>query len=146
MKARWLFLILAIILAGCELTLSYYVSVTEVEYTSKGVCSGVELTTNNPKITGIGYMYSTEGRDDSVRLTPGQPMRIPDPNPEPRRTKYMLGFDGPVLKSAEVDLTWRCLPDKQPLRVQFTYYVGQSLRITENPASAHGFDIEVVDF
>lgn len=49
--------------------------------------------------------------------------------------------------SAEIDLTWRCLPNKQPLRVQFTftYYGRKLLRITENPASPHGFDIEVVD-
>lgn len=150
MKFYRLFPLLAVAATSCQLQLSYYVSVTEAEYTSKGVCSGVELTTNNQKITSIGYLYRTEGRADSVRLTPGQPVRIPDPNPEPRRTSYILGFDGPVRNSAEVDLTWRCLPDKQPLGVQFTYYGGQStikgLRITENPASRHGFDIEVVDF
>ncbi len=103
MKFHWPFLILAIILAGCPL--SYYVSVTEAEYTSKGVCSGVELTTSNQKITGIGYLYRTEGRADSVRMVQGQPVRIPDPNPEPRRTNYILGFDGSVRNSAEVDLT-----------------------------------------
>lgn len=147
MKFYWLFPLLAVALAGC--VCCYTVPSTEAEYTSKGVCSGVELTTNNQKITGISYMYSTEGRTDSVLLTPGQPVRIPDPNPEPRPTYYGLGFDGPVRNSAEVDLTWRCLPDKSPLRVQFIYYVSQfpkkGLRITENPASPHGFDIEVVN-
>ena len=48
----------------------------------------------------------------------------------------------------EVDLTWRCLPDREQLRMRFTHYDSQIrkiLRITENPASPHGFDIEVVD-
>ena len=87
MKARWLFLVLALVLAGCPL--SYYLSVIEVEYTSKGVCSGVELTTSNPEIIEIAY----EGRPDSVKLTPDQPVRIPDPdppNPEPRQTGYII--------------------------------------------------------
>lgn len=150
MKFHWLFPTLAVASAACELELSYYVPVTQAEYTSNGVCSGVELTNNNEKNRGIGYLYRTEERTDAVVLTPGQPVRIPDPNPQPRKTYYILGFDYSERNSAEVDLTWRCLPDKQPLRLQFTFYSKQrplkGLRITENPTSPHGFNIDVVDF
>ena len=149
MNARWLFLVLAPVLAGCPL--SYYLSVIEVEYTSKGVCSGVELTTSNPEIAEIMYMYRTEGRADSVLLTPGQPVRIPDPNPpnpEPRRTNYIIFFHGPVRNPTEVGLTWRCLPDREPLRMLFTHSDQslKKLRITERADSTYGFNIELVDF
>ena len=145
MKARWLFLVLALVLAGCPL--SYYLSVIEVKYTSKGVCSGVELTTSNPEIIEITYM----GRPDSVKLTPNQPVRIPDPdppNPEPRQTGYIIFFNGPVRSPIEVDLTWRCLPDREPLRMRFTHYDSQIrkiLLITERADSTYGFDTEWVD-
>ena len=149
MKAHWLFLILAPVLAGCPLT--DYLTPIEVEYTSKGVCSGVELTASSPEIEGINYIYAKEGRFNRVPLTPGQPARIPDPNPpnsEPRRTYYAIYFLSPVPTSVDIGLTWRCLPDKAPLSVQFTHGIHgfKILRITERADSTYGFDIEIANF
>lgn len=150
MKARWLLLGLAFALAGCQL--GYLVPIV-VEYTSKGVCSGVELTTRNPEMVSISVVSTDYSGIRGASLTPNQPVRIPDPNPplppdyEPRLTEYVIYFDIPVPSSIDADLTWRCLPDKEPLRARFTHSLNnpKALLITENPDSPHGFDIRVVD-
>lgn len=151
MKVRWSLLGLALVLAGCPLVWEHPL---EVEYTSKGVCSGVELTTPNPEVGRIiaDPLDYDHPENAGVDVIPNQPVRIPDPNRplppdyKPRVTRYDIGFRETFF-TVDLDLTWRCLPDREPLRVKFTYGAGNHkiLLITENPDSPHGFDIEVVD-
>lgn len=149
MKARWPLLGLALVLAGCPLGWEFP---APVEYTSKGVCSGVELTTPNPEVRRIVAYYDYPPGNTGVDVTPNQPVRIPDPNrplhpDEPRVTRYYIAFHEPTITTVDLDLTWRCLPDKEPVRVKYTYGSGNDriLLITENPESPHGFDIQVMD-
>lgn len=141
-----LLLILALVVSSCDLRAILPVGIP-LEYTSAGICSGVELTDNNGNITAIARLDPDSPKGIEVKR--GQAVRIPDPGAGV--TKYNFGRD-PASASSQIaaDVEWRCLPDKPPVRVQFSYTVGanpqKGLKITENAASPNGFDIVVQDF
>lgn len=135
--------------AGCE----RYLSPIEVEYTSKGVCSGVELTPYSAGVAYIEILDPDRPGDRWEPLTPEGPTRIPDPaSPappycEPRLTRYRIGLHVFAPSSLEVELGWRCLPRRGEWRVSFTHSVNspKALTIVEDPDSPYGFTVWVVD-
>ncbi|GEM82759.1 hypothetical protein MHY01S_09250 [Meiothermus hypogaeus NBRC 106114] len=59
---------------------------------------------------------------ETAPLPAGQAVRIPDPQPFPETTRYTIWKYNPEQEIGSkflVDLTWHCLPDKQPERVEF---------------------------
>jgi hypothetical protein len=154
MKSKWFLGLLLLVSTGCMF--GRFGAAIPVRYQSGGICSGIELTSHHEDVSGISYDSQKEGKSGRVDLVKDRPARIPDPNPSPQVTWYGMG-SGPAYSGQQfvADLTWKCLPDKQPARVRFVYTAGQrgekglvhkGLQISENAASPHGFDIEVTEF
>lgn len=124
-----------------------------VEYIAHDVCAGVQITSNNDVARAIGFDESKEGRNDIVFLRKAQAIRIPDPKPQ-ATTWYRMNTEPNYVypdQKLSLDLTWKCLPDKEPRTVQFTTStvgekIERGLRITENASSPNGFDIAIIDF
>lgn len=145
-------MVLALVIGGCDLRGLLPIGVP-VRYMASGVCAGVELTDKNGGIVGIslhrfsGVDYPLSDPSQGVVLRRDQPVRIPDPGPT--STGYMLSYRDFVRvgDSFTVDLEWKCLPDKQPLRIQqtFTSGVGSGFVITENVALPAGLEIVAQD-
>lgn len=151
MRVNAFLALLSFVISACNLLPSSKLGIgIPVEYVASGVCAGVEITSNNGVVTGIAYDYSKEGKNDGVTFVSGQPVRIPEPKPQ-ATTRYAMGTE-PASGGQQlaVDVTWKCLTNKQPVSIRFMYTVGGSiekgLKITENPASPNGFDVVVTDF
>lgn len=139
---KWLLTVLALLLTACPVFSFHNAPAIPIEYRAAGVCQGVELTNNNADGRwSIHYMRRPEPHN--TNLPSGQAVRVPDPNPSPELTLYVISRELMRIGSEfEVDLSWRCLPDKQPERVRFTYrWTREGLVITEDASLASGLRI-----
>jgi hypothetical protein len=155
---KWCLAVLSLGLTACPVLSLHYAPHIRVEYKANGVCNGVEVTNNRNSNQdtnwGLGYIAAREnGRTDSVLLPTGQAVRIPEPNQLPHSTWYFISGGGLLTPGTklEVDLLWRCLPDKQSERIQFTHIhmsagPSKGLTITEDASLPSGLRIEVTDF
>lgn len=145
-------IVLALVIAGCDLRSLLPIGVP-VRYMAAGVCDEVEVTDKNGGIVGIslhrfsGVDYPLSDPSQGVVLRKDQPVTIPHPGPT--STGYMLSYRDFVRvgDSFTIDLEWRCLPHKEPLRIRqtFTSGVGKGFVITENAALPAGLEIVVQD-
>ena len=122
--SRWYLAGLSLILTACPL-LSYTPAippVLPVMYKANGVCQGVMVTNH---VEDSKWSIGKAAEPPILEATPlpaGQAVRIPDPQPFPETTRYTIRkhkAEEAVGSKFLVDLTWRCLPDKPPERVQF---------------------------
>ncbi|WP_243030455.1 hypothetical protein [Thermus altitudinis] len=115
----WSLLALLPALGGCRIAIGVIGEFIPVLYEARGVCQGVAVTNHAEKPWEI---VVAQRSGDPLRLPPGQTVRIPDPDPLPQKTLYVLnGPEGRTLGSPfSVDVSWHCLPDRPPERVSFT--------------------------
>lgn len=145
--------VLTLLLAACPVFSFNVPPSIPVEYKSSGVCSSIELTSNRATVDTIRYWGTKEnGRSESVSFSPSETVRIPDPNPSPNSTWYLMsGGSQGIGANIPVDLTWHCQPGKEPVSVQFNHVNSTSgskkgLTITEDASLPEGFRIEVTEF
>jgi len=140
---RWFLSPLVLVLTACPVLSFEYAPNIPIEYKATGTCLGVELT-NNIADGQWSIRYIRRAEPNSTNLPLGQAVRVPDPNPSPELTMYAISREQMRVGSRfEVDLTWRCLPDRQPERVQFSYLHASDLGlvITEDASLASGLRI-----
>ncbi|RIH88214.1 hypothetical protein [Calidithermus roseus] len=129
----WSFSGLLVLLAGCQ---PWVGSSFQLIYAPSGVCSALEFTDYSGLVSSI-----TNPSGDELRVSKGQPVQLQAKS----STTYNVGY-GPVIATAtvELDLEFRCLPDKPPVRGRYRVNAdkpSERLKVSENAATPSGLEI-----